>query len=66
MQRRLIKLLEDISVMYDLTIRTCDRKDIIQFRYGGDGLDPMKTEENDCPINFQNLEIFVKNILGSN
>jgi DNA-directed RNA polymerase III subunit RPC1 len=43
MQRRLIKLLEDIGVMYDRTIRTCDRKDVIQFRYGGDGLDPMKT-----------------------
>jgi len=28
--------------MYDRTIRTCDRKDVIQFRYGGDGIDPMK------------------------
>ena len=43
MQRRLIKLLEDIGVMYDYTVRTCDRKEIIQFRYGDDGLDPMKT-----------------------
>ena len=43
MQRRLIKLIEDIGVMYDYTVRTCDRKQIIQFRYGDDGLDPMKT-----------------------
>lgn len=26
MQRRLIKLIEDIGVMYDHTVRTCDRK----------------------------------------
>lgn len=44
MQRRLIKLIEDVAVMYDYTVRTCDRKEIIQFRYGDDGLDPMKTE----------------------
>ncbi len=26
MQRRLIKLIEDVGVMYDHTVRTCDRK----------------------------------------
>lgn len=26
MQRRLIKLLEDVAVMYDMTVRTCDKK----------------------------------------
>jgi DNA-directed RNA polymerase III subunit RPC1 len=26
MQRRLIKLIEDVAVMYDYTVRTCDRK----------------------------------------
>ena len=29
MSRRLVKLLEDLSVNYDLTIRSCDKKDII-------------------------------------
>ena len=29
--------------MYDYTVRTCDRKEIIQFRFGDDGLDPMRT-----------------------
>lgn len=42
MQRRLIKLLEDVTIMYDKTVRTCDRKSIVQFRYGGDGIDPIK------------------------
>ena len=44
MQRRLIKLLEDVGVMYDKTVRTVDRKSVIQFRYGGDGIDPIKAE----------------------
>lgn len=30
--------------MYDKTVRTCDRKNIIQLRYGGDGIDPIKAE----------------------
>lgn len=41
--------------MYDRTVRTCDRKDVIQFRYGGDGFDPMKTQENTNPVNLKNL-----------
>ena len=40
MQRRLIKMLEDLHVSYDLTVRSCDTKEIIQFIYGEDGLDP--------------------------
>lgn len=43
MQRRLMKLMEDVVVMYDMTVRTCDKKEIIQLRYGGDGLNPMKS-----------------------
>lgn len=66
MQRRLIKLIEDIGVMYDHTVRTCDRKDIVQFRYGDDGLDPMKTEENKNPVNLRHLEEYVKNLLPTN
>lgn len=64
MQRRLIKLIEDISVMYDYTVRTCDRKEIIQFRFGDDGLDPMRTEQNKLPINLKHLESYVKTIIG--
>jgi DNA-directed RNA polymerase III subunit RPC1 len=66
MQRRLIKLIEDVAVMYDYTVRTCDRKEIIQFRYGDDGLDPMKTEESINPVNLKYLEQYAKNLLGNN
>ena len=66
MQRRLIKLLEDVAVMYDKTVRTCDRKNIIQLRYGGDGIDPIKAEEASNPINLKSLEEYVKTILGFN
>jgi len=52
--------------MYDYTVRTCDRKEIIQFRYGDDGLDPMKTEENSNPINLEHLETYAKSLLGWN
>ena len=33
-------MLEDLHVSYDLTVRSCDTKEIIQFIYGEDGLDP--------------------------
>ena len=62
MQRRLIKILEDIVVMYDMTVRTCDKREVIQFRYGEDGLDPMKTEDSKNPINLNSLELFVKSL----
>ena len=29
MQRRLIKLLEDVTIMYDKTVRTCDHKPVV-------------------------------------
>lgn len=63
MQRRLIKLLEDIAVMYDMTVRTCDKKEILQLRYGGDGLNPMKSEDANNPVHLNNLELYVKSIL---
>lgn len=48
-QRRLIKGLEDIMVSYDMTLRNSKSK-IIQFRYGDDGIDPMKTETQPFPL----------------
>lgn len=51
-QRRLIKAMEDISVMYDLTVRSA-AKTIIQFRYGDDGYDGMTLQK-------QKLELFEK------
>jgi len=41
-QRRIVKLTEDIKVEYDGTVRDATGK-IYQFSYGGDSLDPFKT-----------------------
>jgi len=48
-QRRLIKGLEDLMVSYDMTVRTNKNK-IVQFTYGDDGIDPVKVENQICPI----------------
>ena len=42
-QRRLIKGLEDLRVVYDMTVRNNKNK-IIQFAYGDDNIDPTKVE----------------------
>ena len=41
--RRLIKSLEDLMIRYDMTVRNNKNK-IIQFKYGDDGMDPIKVE----------------------
>ena len=43
MQRRLINALEHLRVEYDGTVRD-SQSDIIQFRYGEDGVDPAKSD----------------------
>lgn len=43
MQRRLVKSLEDLCLQYDLTVRN-SVGDIVQFKYGADGLDPTYME----------------------
>ncbi|SSD60927.1 DNA-directed RNA polymerase III subunit RPC1 [Saccharomycodes ludwigii] len=52
MSRRLMKSLEDLSCRYDNTIRTSSNG-IVQFTYGGDGLDPLDMEGNAQPVNFK-------------
>ncbi|MET1101514.1 MAG: DNA-directed RNA polymerase subunit A' [Pyrodictiaceae archaeon] len=42
MQRRLINALQDLRVEYDGTVRTPDGL-LIQYRYGEDGVDPMRS-----------------------
>ncbi len=42
MQRRLINALQDMVVMPDLSVRD-SRSALVQFMYGGDGADPMKS-----------------------
>ena len=43
MQRRLINALEALYVEYDGTVRSMDEGKIVQFLYGEDGIDPMKS-----------------------
>ncbi|EDO16069.1 hypothetical protein Kpol_1016p9 [Vanderwaltozyma polyspora DSM 70294] len=52
MSRRLMKSLEDLSCQYDNTVRTSSNG-IVQFTYGGDGLDPLEMEGNAQPVNFK-------------
>lgn len=53
-QRRLVKSLEDLCSQYDLTVRS-STGDIIQFIYGGDGLDPAAMEGKDEPLEFKRV-----------
>lgn len=48
-QRKLIKALEDLKVEYDMTIRNNKNK-IVQFKYGDDGIDTTKVEDQEMPI----------------
>ena len=48
-QRRLVKGLEDLMVSYDMTIRSNKNK-IIQFSYGEDSIDTIKSENQILPL----------------
>uniref|UniRef100_A0A6B2KWG0 DNA-directed RNA polymerase II subunit RPB1 n=1 Tax=Arcella intermedia TaxID=1963864 RepID=A0A6B2KWG0_9EUKA len=52
LQRRLIKLMEDVMVHYDGTVRKSDGQ-VIQFVYGDDGLNGTKVEHQN--LNFHKL-----------
>ena len=54
-QRRLIKSMEDLKVEYDMTVRNNKNK-IIQFCYGDDNINPMKTENQQFPLTVMTLE----------
>lgn len=66
LQRRLVKSLEDLCSQYDLTVRS-STGDIIQFIYGGDGLDPAAMEGKDEPLEFKrvldNIRVRIAEIL---
>lgn len=42
-QRRMIKIAEDYQIKYDGTVRNSSNKQILQFSYGENGLDPIHT-----------------------
>ncbi|KAM3959347.1 RNA polymerase III subunit A [Aphomia sociella] len=51
LQRRLVKSLEDLVLHYDMTVRNATGE-VVQFRYGSDGLDPSYMEGRDRPVLF--------------
>ncbi|KAH7729808.1 RNA polymerase Rpb1 [Aphelenchoides avenae] len=61
MQRRLVKCLEDLAVNYDNTVRT-STGEIVQFRFGEDGLDPAFMEAKDgSVVDFNHILEHVRN-----
>ena len=54
-QRRLIKGLEDLKVEYDMTVRNSKGK-IVQFKYGDDGFDTTRVENQTIPLVGMSIE----------
>ena len=54
-QRRLIKGLEDLKVEYDMTVRNSKGK-IVQFKYGDDGFDTTRVENQFIPLPEMSVE----------
>lgn len=52
LQRRLVKCLEDLVVAYDGTVRNAINE-VVEFKYGVDGLDPVYMEAKDKPIDME-------------
>lgn len=61
MSRRLMKCLEDLSSQYDNSVRNSSNG-VVQFSYGGDGLDPYDMEGDAKPVNFVRQWEHVNNI----
>ncbi|RUM47781.1 MAG: DNA-directed RNA polymerase subunit A' [Hyperthermus sp.] len=59
MQRRLINALQDLRVEYDGTVRT-PYGELIQIRYGEDGVDPMKSSHGKAV----NIERAIERVIG--
>ena len=47
----MLQTLEDLCSQYDMTVRN-SAGSIVQFVYGGDGLDPADMEGKDKPVDF--------------
>ena len=54
-----VQSLEDLCSQYDLTVRNSEGF-IVQFKYGGDGLDPAAMEGKDKPVEFQRVMEHIK------
>ncbi|KJP89875.1 DNA-directed RNA polymerase III subunit RPC1 [Plasmodium fragile] len=66
MQRRLMKALEDLSIHYDYSVRSCD-KQIVQFIYGDDALNPSYVDNNNSYAHqFEKIFDHITSISSSN
>ena len=54
-QRRLVKTMEDLHVEYDGTVRNAIGS-IVQFQYGGDGIESTAVEAQSCDLGVMTLE----------
>jgi DNA-directed RNA polymerase II subunit RPB1 len=54
-QRRIIKGLEDLMIMYDMTIRG-SKNIVVQFAYGEDNIDTIKVETQNYPVITMGIE----------
>lgn len=59
LQRRLVKCLEDLVVQYDGTVRNAINE-VVEFIYGGDGLDPVFMEVKDRPVDMDRQLMHVR------
>lgn len=60
LQRRLVKCLEDLVVHYDGTVRNAIGE-VVEFTYGGDGLDPVYMEIKDKPVDLPRQLMQIRN-----
>ena len=54
-QRRLVKTMEDLHAEYDGTVRDVNGS-IVQFHYGGDGIDSICVESQPCELAIMSME----------
>lgn len=60
LQRRMINALQDVKVEYDGTVREQTSEMVVQFKYGEDGVDPMKSFRGKSV----DIDRIVKEIMG--
>jgi len=63
-QRKLVKLMEDIHVEQDSTVRDINGA-IVQFVYGEDGIDAVSIENQDCDLGVMSLEQVYSNFAAT-
>ena len=63
-QRKLVKSMEDLHIEYDGTVRNVNNS-IVQFHYGGDGIDTTAVEKQQCDLGLMSMEAVYSNFACS-